>query len=54
LNYYISHGEVKLVVPGNEEDDNEPMMCSKCNVVFSTESDYLKHYNEMHAIAEGR
>jgi uncharacterized C2H2 Zn-finger protein len=42
-------------MPGNEEDDddNEPVMCSKCNVVFSTERDYLKHYNEMHTIVEG-
>jgi uncharacterized C2H2 Zn-finger protein len=40
-------------MPGNEEEGNEPVMCSKCNVVFSTERDYLQHYNEMHTIAEG-
>ena len=38
---------------GNEEeDDNEPVMCSKCNVVFSTGNDYLQHYNKMHTIAK--
>lgn len=30
------------------ESDNEPVMCSKCNVAFPTESEYLKHYNEKH------
>ena len=50
---YISRGKVNVVMPGNEEDDNEPVMCSKCNIVFSTERDYLQHYNEIHTIAEG-
>lgn len=26
----------------------EPVMCSKCNVTFPTESEYLKHYSEKH------
>ena len=47
---YIS-GKVKIVMPDNEED-SEPVMCSKCNIVFSTEREYMQHYNEMHRIAE--
>jgi uncharacterized C2H2 Zn-finger protein len=27
-------------------------MCSKCNTVFSSEREYLQHYNEMHRMAE--
>lgn len=29
-------------------EDSEPVMCSKCNVTFTTEAEYLKHYNEKH------
>ena len=47
---YIS-GKVKIVMPDNEED-SEPVMCSKCNIVFSTEREYMQHYNEMHKMAE--
>jgi uncharacterized C2H2 Zn-finger protein len=47
---YIS-GKGKIVMPDNEED-SEPVMCSKCNIVFSTEREYMQHYNEMHRIAE--
>jgi hypothetical protein len=35
-----------------EEDEEEPVMCSKCNVVFPTEQKYLQHYSEMHKLAE--
>jgi uncharacterized C2H2 Zn-finger protein len=48
---YISPGKVKFVMPDNEED-GEPVMCSKCNIVFSTEREYMRHYNEMHRMAE--
>jgi uncharacterized C2H2 Zn-finger protein len=47
---YIS-AKGKIVMPDNEED-SEPVMCSKCNIVFSTEREYMQHYNEMHRIAE--
>jgi hypothetical protein len=40
-------------MPENEEEEEqEPVMCSKCNVVFSTEREYLQHYSEMHKLAE--
>jgi len=38
-------------MPDNEEH-SEPVMCSKCNILFSTEREYLRHYNEIHRMAE--
>jgi hypothetical protein len=48
---YISRGKDKSVMPYNEEH-SEPVMCSKCNILFSTEREYLQHYNEIHRMAE--
>jgi uncharacterized C2H2 Zn-finger protein len=48
---YISLKGKNFVMPDNEED-GEPVMCSKCNIVFSTEREYMQHYNEMHKMAE--
>ncbi len=31
-----------------ENENNEPVMCSKCNKTFESESEYLEHYNEKH------
>ena len=31
-----------------EKNDDEPVMCSKCNKLFENESEYLQHYNEKH------
>jgi uncharacterized C2H2 Zn-finger protein len=31
-----------------EEEEEEPIMCSKCNMVFESDSDYMQHYNEKH------
>jgi uncharacterized C2H2 Zn-finger protein len=36
----------------SENEEEEPEMCSKCNVVFPTEREYLQHYSEMHKLAE--
>ncbi|MBD0360930.1 MAG: hypothetical protein ICV56_09505 [Nitrososphaeraceae archaeon] len=35
----------------SEERDNTgiPVTCSKCNGTFQTDSEYVVHYNEMHA-----
>ncbi len=30
------------------ESESEPVMCSKCNVIFPAESEYLEHYDEKH------
>jgi uncharacterized C2H2 Zn-finger protein len=32
----------------NEHENDEPVMCSKCNKIFANESEYLQHYNEKH------
>jgi len=26
----------------------EPVVCSKCNLLFDTDSDYLEHYDQKH------
>jgi uncharacterized C2H2 Zn-finger protein len=31
-----------------ENGNAEPVMCSKCNITFESESEYLQHYNEKH------
>ena len=31
-----------------EKDNDEPVMCSKCNKTFENDSEYLKHYSENH------
>ncbi len=31
-----------------EKNNDEPVMCSKCNKTFENESEYLQHYNEKH------
>lgn len=28
--------------------NEEPVMCSKCNVIFESEENYLQHYDEVH------
>jgi uncharacterized C2H2 Zn-finger protein len=30
----------------NTDKSEEPVMCSKCNEVFKTDSNYRQHYNE--------
>jgi hypothetical protein len=42
---YILNGGIFVMLENEEE---EPVMCSKCNVVFPTEREYLQHYSEMH------
>ena len=31
-----------------ENQNDEPIMCSKRNKIFENESEYLEHYNEKH------
>ena len=31
-----------------ENDNDEPVMCSKCNKTFKNESEYLQHYSDKH------
>jgi len=30
------------------EQTNEPIMCSKCNIIFNTELEYKQHNDEKH------
>jgi uncharacterized C2H2 Zn-finger protein len=32
----------------DESREKEPVMCSKCNELFETDSKYIQHYNERH------
>jgi uncharacterized C2H2 Zn-finger protein len=32
----------------DESREKEPVMCSKCNEVFESDSKYMQHYNEKH------
>jgi hypothetical protein len=27
---------------------DEPVVCSKCNLLFDTDSDYIEHYDQKH------
>ena len=36
----------------DEGTEKEPVMCSKCNEVFETDSKYIQHYNEKHKAEE--
>jgi uncharacterized C2H2 Zn-finger protein len=36
----------------DESTEKEPVMCSKCNEVFETDSEYIQHYNEKHKAEE--
>ena len=33
----------------DRDDTGIPVTCSKCNETFQTDSDYIVHFNEMHA-----
>jgi uncharacterized C2H2 Zn-finger protein len=33
----------------DRDDTGIPVTCSKCNETFQTDSDYVVHYNELHA-----
>ena len=33
----------------DRDDTGIPVTCSKCNETFTADSDYVVHYNEMHA-----
>jgi uncharacterized C2H2 Zn-finger protein len=36
----------------DESTEKEPVMCSKCNEGFETDSKYIQHYNEKHKAEE--
>ena len=32
----------------NRDNNEEPVMCSKCNVVFNSDSEFIMHYDKNH------
>jgi uncharacterized C2H2 Zn-finger protein len=36
---------------GNHQGE-EPVMCSKCNMVFKSDADYKRHYDDNHGPEE--
>jgi uncharacterized C2H2 Zn-finger protein len=36
-------------IPEDRDDTGIPVTCSKCNGTFQSDSDYVVHYNEIHA-----
>jgi hypothetical protein len=42
----ISGRKDKICHMPDDEEYSEPVMCSKCNFVFSTEREYLQNYSE--------
>jgi uncharacterized C2H2 Zn-finger protein len=53
LLYHFIHHIKEKVYMKNKNDDNLPVICSKCNMTFQTESDYLQHYDEKHKSEHG-
>lgn len=47
--YWIS--SILLAMSSTEDRNNTgiPVACSKCNETFQSDSEYVVHYNEMHA-----
>jgi uncharacterized C2H2 Zn-finger protein len=37
-----------MTAANNKDKSEEPIMCSKCNIAFESDSDYIQHYNEKH------
>ena len=33
----------------DRDRSGEPVMCSKCNSAFESESDFIEHYNSQHS-----
>jgi uncharacterized C2H2 Zn-finger protein len=36
----------------SRDKSGEPVMCSKCNMAFKSDSDYMQHYSEKHKPVE--
>ena len=52
---YLSCGHIqKIDNRALLESSNEPVMCSKCNTAYTSDSEYMIHYNEKHKHEEKR
>jgi uncharacterized C2H2 Zn-finger protein len=32
----------------DKNQDDLPVMCSKCNIIFKSDFEYIRHYNDEH------
>ncbi len=37
-----------MFMSNNEDKSEEPVMCSKCNMTFKSESEFMLHYDKNH------
>lgn len=35
-------------IPEDRDKSGVPVMCSKCNAVFRSDSEYMSHYTQVH------
>jgi uncharacterized C2H2 Zn-finger protein len=38
----------KKIMNSDKNQDDLPVMCSKCNIVFKSDFDHIRHYNDKH------
>jgi hypothetical protein len=51
LKFFYWIFSILLAMSSTEDRNNTgiPVACSKCNATFQSDSEYVVHYNEMHA-----
>jgi hypothetical protein len=47
-NEYALRADDKKSSRGLDCEGSEPVICSKCNVTFETDSQYIQHYDQIH------
>jgi uncharacterized C2H2 Zn-finger protein len=43
------HNSMMSHISEERDDTDIPVACSKCNETFQSDSEYVEHYNSMHA-----
>ena len=47
-NEYAPEPDDKYSSRGHDCEGSEPVICSKCNLTFETDSQYIRHYDKVH------
>ena len=47
-NEYAPELDDKYSSRGHDCEGSEPVICSKCNLTFETDSQYIRHYDKVH------
>ena len=47
-NEYAPEPDDKYSSLGPDCEVSEPVICSKCNLTFETDSQYIRHYDQVH------